>query len=1010
MSRRLFGADILGRCFFLACCVSSSMLAIAQPPPSDLIFASDFDTHQPPIADTGLNQNATVGIALVLDGSASTDPDGDALSFQWSLTSSPIDSSAQLFDADTSSPVLIADEAGTYVLELVVSDGEFLSAPSSIDILASGTLSSTASIGPSGGAVGLPDGASVLIPPAALSSTTSISISAGPPATGSILPPTAVLVGDVYELTPAGQSFAKAVQITVPYNTALLPTGYDEGSISVYRQEGGLEFNMVGSDTGDPEPEGPAQNQDAANQRVAIRSVSFSAYAALGVRSSTQFTPVRLTVPTANVVVQRPPALRAQIPQFQECRPNANQVNMVNRTAGNIGAIVLHSTNNGQSHRTFDGELGWAANNCNKYFAHYYVNRDGLIYQVADDLKIAFHTGVTPASPLDIENIDAIGIEIFNNVGEPYDGRQLSAVIRLVDFLSEKYAIDRPLRNVTTGTFARNRTSILTGGDRVVAHSDVNTGKCDPSGTFNDSGLIKTEAVQFALACKQAPSIPIPGGSSLAPALMDLVLDSISVLGRDRQHTGIVNTHGGDSFQTGNAGNAGSVSFIEDAATVATEVGSAEQTQAADNLPLIVAPGASFALTGPGMHVYTDAIIAGTLTINGPIELRLTGTLYVSPVGKIIARDGVNGASVSVYSRGIPLIQGILDARGEDGVAGTPDGGNGGAVSFTYAAPGVLLAPTVYARGGDSDTADVSMAGGGPTGGNGGNVTMTVDDTHLVLGGGIGVVGGNATTPPWRSGTIDAVLLVASNRWMGDYLPPAPPTTMSSFVGTPAVGERKPLRPSANQVGFSRGFLTTGGMGGVGLAASSASQHGGPAGQGGDIQIALGSNSVLTMRSIDLTTGADIETTTYRYRLPGTPSELLVCTASGAQGGFGTNFGTRGGDGGTGGAAGAITVSGGTVYPLPTVFVNRAPLEGFPAGQSLTTADNNCSRGSINVGSVVEARDSVGTPLYRMRLDTTGSSLLGGLGGIPSGRTSAGNPGFVGPYGVSGSLTGLPSQ
>lgn len=933
MSRfRSVEVKTLVKLFFLTHCIIGSVLAIAQPSPSDVIFASDFDTHQPPNADAGFNQNATVGVALILDGSASSDPDGDPLSFQWTLLSAPIGSSAQLFDADVSNPILIADQAGTYAIQLVVSDGEFFSAPSSIDIFASGTLASTASIGPSGGAVGLPDGASVLVPPSALSSTTSISIAAGPPASGSVFPPTAVLVGDVYELTPAGQSFAKPVQIIVPYNMGLLPGGYMEGAISVYRQEGGPEFNMVGSDFGDPEPESPAQNYDLADQRVVVMSASFSSYAALGVRSSTQFNPIRLTVPTAAVVVQRPAALRTQIPQSQNCRPNANQVNMGSRIAGDIGAIVLHSTNNGQSRRTFDGELGWAGDNCNKYFAHYYVNRDGSIYQVADDLKIAFHAGVFPASPLGVINDNSIGIEIFNNVGEPYDGRQLSAVIRLVDYLSEKYSITRPLRDATTGTFIRNRTAILTGGDRVVAHSDVNTGKCDPTGTFNDSGFIKTEDVRFAGACKMAPSIPIVGGSSQAPALMDVVLDSISVLGRDRQHTGIVNTHGGDSFGTGIAGNAGTVTFVEDAATVATEVGAAEQIQVADNHPLIVAAGASVTLTGPGPHVYTDAIIAGTLILNGPVDLRLTGTLYVSPVGKIVARDGFNGGNVSVYSRGIPVIQGIVDSRGEDGVSGMPDGGNGGAVSFTYAAPGIFLAPTVYARGGDSDTADVSMGGGGPTGGNGGNVNVTVDDTYVILGGGIGTINGSATTPPWRSGTIDPSLLDASIRWMGDYLPPAPPTTMSSFLGTPAIGERKPLRPAGLQVGFSRGLLTTGGMGGVGLATNSASQHGGPAGQGGNIEIALGTNGVLTMRSIDMTTGADIETITYRYRLPGSASQLLVCTAAGAQGGFGTNFGSRGGDGGAGGTAGAIAVSGGTIFPLPTTFVNRAALKGFPVG------------------------------------------------------------------------------
>ena len=60
----------------------------------------------------------------MLDGSGSSDPDGDPLGFSWSLAV-PDGSSAELAGADTAMPSFITDLVGSYQAELTVSDGEF---------------------------------------------------------------------------------------------------------------------------------------------------------------------------------------------------------------------------------------------------------------------------------------------------------------------------------------------------------------------------------------------------------------------------------------------------------------------------------------------------------------------------------------------------------------------------------------------------------------------------------------------------------------------------------------------------------------------------------------------------------------------------------------------------------------------------------------------------------------------------------------------------------------------
>jgi hypothetical protein len=75
-----------------------------------------------PTADAGMNQMVIVGEPVTLNGMASSDPENDELSYEWSIRSAPAESIAVLGDTDTPMPFLTPDLEGVYEITLVVSD------------------------------------------------------------------------------------------------------------------------------------------------------------------------------------------------------------------------------------------------------------------------------------------------------------------------------------------------------------------------------------------------------------------------------------------------------------------------------------------------------------------------------------------------------------------------------------------------------------------------------------------------------------------------------------------------------------------------------------------------------------------------------------------------------------------------------------------------------------------------------------------------------------------------
>lgn len=89
-----------------------------------------------PVADAGNNISCMAGYTVELNGSGSSDENGDALTYNWQIVSKPDGSNGSIPDETLVATSLTTDEPGEYIISLVVNDGLVNSEPSIMTIAA----------------------------------------------------------------------------------------------------------------------------------------------------------------------------------------------------------------------------------------------------------------------------------------------------------------------------------------------------------------------------------------------------------------------------------------------------------------------------------------------------------------------------------------------------------------------------------------------------------------------------------------------------------------------------------------------------------------------------------------------------------------------------------------------------------------------------------------------------------------------------------------------------------
>jgi hypothetical protein len=81
-----------------------------------------------PVADAGAPQTVAAGGTVTLDGTRSTDVNGDPLSYQWTFVTTPAGSAAAISGDTLPRATFVADVPGVYIAQVVVNDGGFVDA------------------------------------------------------------------------------------------------------------------------------------------------------------------------------------------------------------------------------------------------------------------------------------------------------------------------------------------------------------------------------------------------------------------------------------------------------------------------------------------------------------------------------------------------------------------------------------------------------------------------------------------------------------------------------------------------------------------------------------------------------------------------------------------------------------------------------------------------------------------------------------------------------------------
>jgi len=123
--RKLIFGSICVLALLANCSDNADEQKMLTPPPGP-------NTNQAPVAEAGTKQSVAVSTRVILDGSASTDPDGDTLTYQWRQTAG--DQVTLMVDTGQTVTFIAPDTATSLVFELLVNDGMLSSAPDTVII------------------------------------------------------------------------------------------------------------------------------------------------------------------------------------------------------------------------------------------------------------------------------------------------------------------------------------------------------------------------------------------------------------------------------------------------------------------------------------------------------------------------------------------------------------------------------------------------------------------------------------------------------------------------------------------------------------------------------------------------------------------------------------------------------------------------------------------------------------------------------------------------------------
>lgn len=129
--RKLLHTGMMCTLLALTACGGSSVSPQPEPPP---VVVPPPTPNSRPIAQIATPPLARTGDTVQLDGSASSDADGDALQHAWSITARPAGSTAAVALATAARTSFVPDLPGSYTLNLVVSDGKLSSEAAQITL------------------------------------------------------------------------------------------------------------------------------------------------------------------------------------------------------------------------------------------------------------------------------------------------------------------------------------------------------------------------------------------------------------------------------------------------------------------------------------------------------------------------------------------------------------------------------------------------------------------------------------------------------------------------------------------------------------------------------------------------------------------------------------------------------------------------------------------------------------------------------------------------------------